>query len=158
MSASNGADKRGATPFDFMIVVATNGVWDLVHRGHCQFLQQAKAMAGYGGVLVVGVNSDASVRQLGKGPERPINSEFDRLFVIKSLACVNHAVIFNGVRATEFLKEWRPQIYVKANSYSLETLDADERRVLEGMGTEIRFLPMTEGLSTTAILEKINRL
>lgn len=135
-----------------MRLVATNGVFDILHRGHCEFLRQAR---NYGDSLVVGLNSDASVRVL-KGLSRPINSQTNRKFVLESLEAVSRVEIFDEVRATEFLKKWRPDVYCKAG-YSLETMDVSELAILKGIGTEIVFLPVTEGLSTTTILEKLNR-
>src|SRR5437016_4972876 len=103
-------------------VCATNGVFDILHLGHVQFLRQCKALATarmtnilhwYRGLLLVGVNDDASVREL-KGPGRPVNPAFDRLDVLAELECVNYVCLFSGKRATEFLAAAQPDIWVKA--------------------------------------------
>lgn len=132
-------------------LVATNGVFDCLHRGHCLALRQARA---FGDALIVGINSDRSVGILKPG--RPIHNEQDRKFVLESLAAVSHVEIFDDVRATAFLKKWKPDVYCKSG-YTIETLDPEERAALEEMGTRIVFLPLVPNLSTTAILEKLKR-
>lgn len=133
-------------------VVVTNGGFDLLHVGHVTYLEQARQL---GDVLLVGLNSDASVRAL-KGPERPINPEADRATVLAALESVSAVCIFTDPRATRFLELAQPDIYVKGGDYTLETLDPDERRVVEQVGGEIVFIPFVPGKSTTALVRKIS--
>ncbi len=133
-------------------MVVTNGGFDLLHVGHVAYLEQARQL---GDVLLVGLNSDASVRAL-KGPERPINPEADRATVLAALESVSAVCIFTDPRATRFLELAQPDIYVKGGDYTLETLDPDERRVVEQVGGEIVFIPFVPGKSTTALVRKIS--
>jgi rfaE bifunctional protein nucleotidyltransferase chain/domain len=135
-------------------IVATNGCFDLIHFGHVQYLQRARAL---GDVLVVGLNSDKSVRQL-KGPTRPLMNERHRAGLLAALACVDAVVVFPDKRAVAFLKAVKPDVYVKGGDYRVGTLDPDERAVLEQAGSRIRFIPFVKGCSTTALVEKIKRL
>ncbi|MFN7478370.1 MAG: adenylyltransferase/cytidyltransferase family protein, partial [Burkholderiales bacterium] len=98
-------------------LVMTNGVFDILHRGHVTYLAQARAL---GAVLVVAVNSDASVRRLGKGEDRPINNEQDRLAVLAALESVSLVVLFNEDSAREAVQQVRPDIYVKGGDYVVE--------------------------------------
>lgn len=134
-------------------VVATNGCFDLLHVGHVRFLQEAKAM---GDVLVVGVNGDASVREL-KGEGRPVNGEAERAEVIAALGCVDAVVIFSEKRATRFLEEVRPEVYVKGGDYQPEQLDHAELAAVQAGGGIVKVLQLTPGRSTTAVLEKIKK-
>lgn len=131
-------------------VVCTNGCFDILHSGHVTYLEGARSL---GDRLLVGLNNDASVREL-KGPQRPINHESDRARVLAALNCVDAVFIFSGKRADQFLGTVAPDIYVKGGDYTLETLDPGERGVLERCGTEIRFIEMVPGKSTTLILQK----
>lgn len=131
-------------------VVATNGCFDILHPGHIEYLEEAKRQGDY---LVVGVNSDASVRQL-KGEGRPINSQADRARVIAALEAVDIVYIFDEVRATEFLKLVRPTVWAKGGDYTMETLDKSERDAVLEMGGIIQLIPPVPGKSTTAILAK----
>lgn len=135
-------------------LVVTNGCFDLLHLGHVSYLEAAR---NHGDALLVGVNSDDAVRQL-KGPSRPVNSEFDRAAVLAALQSVDGVCIFRERQATRFLDHAQPDIYVKGGDYTLDTLDQDERRHVEGMGGKIIILPFVPGKSTTATLEKIARL
>ena len=110
-----------------------------------------------GDALLIGVNSDDAVRQL-KGPERPVNIESDRAAVLAALQSVDGVCIFNDRAATEFLKRAQPDIYVKGGDYTLETLNQDERRAVEGNGGRIVLIPFVPGKSTTGLLQKISRL
>lgn len=133
-------------------LVVTNGCFDLLHVGHVRYLQAARVL---GDVLAVGVNGDASVRSL-KGDGRPLNNEQARAEVLAALGCVDYVVIFQEVRATEFLEQVRPAIYVKGGDYKAETLNAEERAVLEKAGAEIRIVPFEPGYSTTALIDRMN--
>ncbi len=132
-------------------VVLTNGCFDLLHRGHLTYLHESAAL---GDLLIVAVNSDASVREL-KGDGRPINSEQDRAFALASLRCVDAAFIFSGPRLVAEITALQPDIYTKAGDYTFETIDASERAALVAAGVEIRFLPFVAGHSTTAQLQRL---
>ncbi len=132
-------------------VVVTNGCFDLLHVGHVRFLQEARAL---GDALVVGLNGDASVREL-KGAGRPVNPEADRAEVLAALACVDAVVVFPEKRATRFLEEAQPDIYVKGGDYRPEDLDADEQAAVKSAGGQVKVLKLTPGKSTTAVLAKV---
>lgn len=135
-------------------LVVTNGCFDLLHAGHVAYLERARSE---GDALLVGVNGDEAVRQL-KGPARPVNGENDRAAVLAALESVSGVCIFAERRATRFLAVAQPDIYVKGGDYTLETLDAEERRVVEAGGGKIVLIPFVPGKSTTALLNKIARL
>ncbi len=141
------ARRRGQT------IVATNGCFDLLHFGHVSYLQRARKL---GDLLILGLNSDQSVRAL-KGPHRPLVPARQRAAVVAALACVDAVVIFPEKRAHRFLGAVRPDIYVKGGDYRPETLDARERAVLTGVGAKIRILPFVRGFSTTGLIQKIKR-
>jgi rfaE bifunctional protein nucleotidyltransferase chain/domain len=134
-------------------VVATNGCFDLLHVGHVRYLQAARAA---GGALVVGINGDESTRKL-KGNGRPVNNESDRAEVVAALECVDLVAIFPDVRAVRFLELATPDIYVKGGDYTLDTLDTSERQALQAIGAQIKIIPLEEGYSTTALLNKVCR-
>jgi rfaE bifunctional protein nucleotidyltransferase chain/domain len=134
-------------------LVFTNGCFDLLHVGHVRYLQAARAL---GDALIVAINGDESVRTL-KGEGRPLNRADDRAELIAALECVDHVVIFPEVRATQLLEIVWPAIYVKGGDYTEDTLHADERAALEGIGTEIRILPFEAGHSTSGLLDKIKQ-
>ena len=131
-------------------LVFTNGCFDLLHAGHVRYLQQARAL---GDALVVGLNSDRSVRAL-KGEGRPVNTQDDRAEVLAALGCVDYVVIFDGKRATDLVRTVRPHVYAKGGDYTEDSLDAGEREALREAGAEIRILPLVPGRSTTALLER----
>jgi len=135
-------------------IVVTNGVFDLLHRGHITLLESARAL---GDVLFVGINSDESVRKL-KGLGRPVHTEQDRVYVLNALRCVDYVTIFRDVRCTEFLRLARPTYYAKGGDYTLATLDPGERAVLEAVGAKIVFIPTVEGRSTTRTIAKLSAL
>lgn len=132
-------------------LVVTNGCFDLLHPGHVAYLEAARNL---GDALLVGLNSDASVQAL-KGPGRPVNNEQDRALVLAALESITGVSIFPDVRATEFLKISQPDIYVKGGDYTLETLNQEERRIVEQGGGRIELLPMVAGKSTTGLLTKL---
>ena len=133
-------------------LVATNGCFDLLHVGHVRYLQAARRL---GDALVVGINSDASVRAL-KGESRPLNRESDRAEVLAALECVDFVTVFPDIRATEFLKHAQPAVYVKGGDYKPEPLDPDERSALEQMHTDIRIIPFEAGYSTSALIDRMS--
>jgi rfaE bifunctional protein nucleotidyltransferase chain/domain len=132
-------------------IIFTNGCFDILHVGHIRYLQAAKKL---GGVLVVGLNSDQSVRAI-KGSNRPVNSEIDRAEVLAALAAVDHVIIFSDPRATRLIKELRPHIYTKGGDYTIDSLNPEELGALREVGTEIKLLPLVPGKSTTAVLRAI---
>jgi rfaE bifunctional protein nucleotidyltransferase chain/domain len=134
-------------------LVATNGCFDLLHVGHVRYLQAAR---GLGEVLAVGLNGDRSVREL-KGNGRPINNEEDRAEVLAALECVDLVAIFPEIRATEFILAAQPAIYAKGGDYTSETLNAEERAVLQEVGAEIRIIPFEKGYSTSLLLEQLRK-
>ncbi len=132
-------------------LVATNGCFDLLHLGHISCLAAARAK---GDVLIVGVNSDAAVRSL-KGPSRPIVTATDRALMVAALESVDAVCIFNEVKASAFLEQVQPDIYVKGGDYTLETLDQKERQLVELYGGRIVLLPFIPGNSTTDLAQRI---
>ncbi len=132
-------------------VVATNGCFDLLHVGHVRYLQQARALGDF---LWIGLNDDASVQEL-KGPGRPLNTAQDRAEILLELKCVDAVTIFSGARATEFLRSTAPDIYVKGGDYTPETLNPEERAVLDGAGSKIQIIPFVPGKSTSGLIEKM---
>jgi rfaE bifunctional protein nucleotidyltransferase chain/domain len=135
-------------------LVVTNGCFDLLHRGHVTYLEAARTL---GDVLLVGLNADASVREL-KGPHRPVNSEADRAAIVAALESVDGVCVFAERTAERFLAAAQPDIYVKGGDYTIDSLNQEERRIVELAGGKIVVLPLVSGKSTTALLEKISRL
>ena len=134
--------------------VLTNGVFDLLHPGHTSYLARARALAGPRGVLVVALNSDASVRVL-KGPHRPVLDERARAFNLAQLRAVDAVVIFRRPRLVREILALQPDLYVKAGDYTRATMNPEERAALETVGARIRFLPFLAGLSTTRLIARI---
>jgi rfaE bifunctional protein nucleotidyltransferase chain/domain len=132
-------------------VVFTNGCLDILHVGHIRYLTAAKQL---GDILVVGLNSDDSVRQL-KGPDRPINSEADRAEILAALAAVDHVVIFQDLRVGRLVTHLKPDLYVKGGDYSLDSLDRGEVDALRSVGAEIKIVPLVPGRSTTRLINAI---
>lgn len=130
-------------------VVFTNGCFDILHAGHVRYLTQARAQ---GDCLVLGLNSDASVRRL-KGPERPINNEQDRAEVVGALKAVDYVVIFDEPTAEQLIAKVRPDIYVKGGDYTLDTLP--EAKIVQSYGGRVAFIDMVAGRSTTNVIAKI---
>ncbi len=133
------------------VLVATNGCFDILHLGHVTYLQQAREQ---GDALLVGLTSDVHVSAL-KGPGRPVNSERDRAAVLAALESVSGVYVFPELDARSFLELARPDVYVKGGDYTIDTINQDERRLLDGMGVRIVILGNVPGKSTTGILDKI---
>ncbi|HEY8369734.1 MAG TPA: NUDIX domain-containing protein [Thermodesulfobacteriota bacterium] len=131
-------------------LVFTNGVYDLLHAGHVRYLEAARA---HGDALMVGVNSDRSVRTLGKGPERPIVGEQERAEVIAGLGCVDHVVIFDEPDPGPLIAAVRPMVLVKGADWPLERIVG--RDTVEAAGGQVVRIPLVEGLSTTALIARI---
>jgi len=135
-------------------LVVTNGCFDLLHRGHVTYLESARAE---GDALLVGVNADASVTEL-KGPHRPVNCETDRAAVLAALESVDGVCIFTDRTALRFLSIVQPDVYAKGGDYTIDTINQEERRLVEKLGGKVVVLPVVPGKSTTALLEKISKL
>ncbi len=131
-------------------VVLTNGVFDILHRGHVSYLAHAREL---GASLVLALNSDTSARQLGKGPGRPLNGELDRACVLAALESVSLVTLFDEATPVELLKLVRPQVYVKGGDYDIETLE--ETKWVRSWGGEARALSFVDGCSTTALVARI---
>ena len=131
-------------------LVFTNGVFDILHRGHASYLAQARAL---GASLVVGVNSDTSVKMLGKGDDRPINSEADRQALLAALESVDMAVLFAEQTPVSLIEKIRPDIYVKGGDYEIDTLA--ETRLVKTWGGKAIAIPFLYERSTTSLLGKI---
>jgi rfaE bifunctional protein nucleotidyltransferase chain/domain len=133
-------------------LVFTNGVFDVLHRGHVTYLQQARAL---GAALVVAVNSDASARQLGKGPDRPLNDEMDRALVVAALQAVDHVVLFDEATPCEMIERIRPDVYVKGGDYDVDRLR--ETELVRSWGGRAVAIPFVDGYSTTGLVERIRK-
>lgn len=133
-------------------IVFTNGCFDILHRGHVEYLQEAAAL---GDRLVVGVNSDASVRRLGKGDDRPLNDQDTRAKVLAALRCVNAVVIFEEDTPLELITALQPDVVAKGGDWKPEQIVGAE--VVKARGGEVRSLKLVDGFSTTALLEKIRK-
>lgn len=130
-------------------VVFTNGCFDILHAGHVRYLNTARS---FGDCLVLGLNSDSSVRRI-KGPSRPINNEQDRAEVIDALACVDYVVIFDEPTAEALITKVHPDIYVKGGDYTIETLP--EGQIVQAYGGRVELVSLVEGRSTTNVIKKI---
>ena len=139
-------------------VVFTNGVFDLLHRGHVTYLAAAAAL---GDVLVVGINDDASVRRLGKGDDRPIVSEADRAFVVAGLRAVSGVVLFGEDTPLDLIRGIRPDVLVKGGDYDAGCTDPEDPRYIVGsaevraMGGRVETIALVPGRSTTAIAARL---
>lgn len=131
-------------------LVFTNGVFDVLHRGHVMYLAQARAL---GGSLLVALNTDASARRLGKGPDRPLNNEMDRACVIAALASSSLVTWFDEDTPLELLGLVRPDILVKGGDYDMAKLA--ETALVQSWGGHAQALPFVTGYSTTALVKKI---
>jgi D-glycero-beta-D-manno-heptose 1-phosphate adenylyltransferase len=131
-------------------VVFTNGVFDILHRGHVEYLQAARNL---GGSLVLGLNSDRSARQLGKGPDRPLNTQLDRACVLSGLSAVSLVVLFDEPTPLALLRRVRPDIYVKGGDYRME--DLEETALVRSWGGRSLAIPFLDGYSTTSLVQRI---
>lgn len=131
-------------------VVFTNGVFDVLHRGHVTYLAQAREL---GASLIVGVNSDASVRRLGKGDDRPINREDDRAALLAALGCVDLVTIFDEDTPLELIRLTHPDILVKGGDYDMDKLA--ESALVRGWGGTALAIPFIHQRSTTETLKRI---
>lgn len=131
-------------------IVFTNGVFDILHRGHVSYLAAARAL---GASLVVGLNSDASARGLGKGPDRPLNGEADRACVLAALESVSLVTLFDEPTPVALMQLVRPDCYVKGGDYDIETLE--ETRLVRSWGGLARSIAFVDGYSTSALLARV---
>ena len=131
-------------------LVFTNGVFDVLHRGHVTYLAAAREL---GAALLVALNSDASARLQGKGPDRPLNAELDRLIVVAALESVSFVTLFDEKTPCELLTRCRPDLYVKGGDYDMEALE--ETRLMRSWGGRSLAIPFVTGYSTTALVERI---
>jgi len=131
-------------------LVFTNGVFDILHAGHVRYLAYARSL---GDMLIVGMNSDASVKTLGKGPGRPVNTLDDRLEVLEALRFVDGVVPFEESTPEELIKILRPEVHVKGGDYKVETMV--EAKLVASYGGQVIIAPMVEGRSTTGVLRRI---
>ena len=132
-------------------VVWTNGCFDLLHIGHARYLANAR---NFGDILIVGINSDKSVRAL-KGPTRPIRPQEDRAELVAALESVDYVVIFEDLRVTNLLSYLQPDIFAKASDYNLDKMDQGERKAVEKYGGKIVFIPIEDNISTSKIIAQI---
>jgi len=133
-------------------VVFTNGVFDLLHPGHVRYLTEARAL---GDLLIVGINADASVRRLQKGPDRPINQEGERAEVVAALACVDAVVIFAEDTPHDIVSAIQPDVLVKGADWAADAIIG--RDVVEARGGRVERIALAPGYSTTTILERLRR-
>lgn len=133
-------------------VVFTNGVFDVLHCGHVTYLDQARQL---GASLVVAVNTDASAKRLGKGPERPLNREQDRAVLLAALESVSLVFCFDEDTPLELITEVKPDILVKGGDYDMDTLA--ETAVVKAHGGKALAIPFVAGYSTTALVQKIRQ-
>ncbi|MGH7645992.1 MAG: adenylyltransferase/cytidyltransferase family protein [Gemmatimonadales bacterium] len=136
-------------------VVFTNGVFDLLHAGHVQLLETARAEGGAGGTLVVGLNSDASVRRLGKAADRPLVVERERARVVAALAAVDCVVLFDDDTPLALIRALRPDVLVKGADYQRDAIVGAAE--VEGWGGRVVRVPLVAGQSTTALVERLRR-
>jgi D-beta-D-heptose 7-phosphate kinase/D-beta-D-heptose 1-phosphate adenosyltransferase len=133
-------------------VVFTNGVFDVMHRGHTTYLAAARAL---GDVLVVGLNTDASVKRLGKGAGRPINREQDRAAVLAALECVDAVCLFVDDTPLTLVEALLPDVLVKGGDYALSEVVG--RDAVEAAGGRVELIPLLDGYSTSGLVERIKR-
>jgi len=131
-------------------IVFTNGCFDLMHIGHTRYLQAAKAL---GDVLVVGVNSDASVRGLSKALDRPIVSDAQRAEVVAALGCVDYVVLFNEPDPQSLIAALQPDVLVKGGDWAVERIIG--REIVEARGGVVRTIPLVPDVSTTSLIQRI---
>jgi rfaE bifunctional protein nucleotidyltransferase chain/domain len=133
-------------------MVFSNGVFDILHRGHVSYLTAARAL---GASLVIGLNSDASARGLGKGADRPLNAELDRACVLAALQAVDAVLLFDEPTPVALLALIKPDVYVKGGDYDVEALA--ETALVRSWGGRALALPFVDGYSTTALVRRIQR-
>ncbi len=131
-------------------IVFTNGCFDILHRGHVEYLAKAKDL---GTKLIIGLNTDDSVKRLGKSPDRPINNEETRAIVLSALECVDAIILFNEDTPLQLIKFILPNVLVKGSDYQIENI-VGYNEVIEN-GGEVKTIDFVQGFSTTSILKKL---
>lgn len=131
-------------------LVFTNGVFDVLHRGHVTYLYEARKL---GASLIVAINTDKSSRALGKGPDRPLNQEQDRALVLAGLGSVSFVTFFDELTPVELIKKIKPNVYVKGGDYQMDELE--ETRIIRSWGGASVAIPFMDGYSTTSLLKRI---
>lgn len=131
-------------------IVFTNGCFDLMHVGHTRYLQAAKDL---GDLLVVGINSDESVRSLNKAPDRPIVSELQRAEVVAALGCIDYVILFNEPDPQGLITALQPDVLVKGGDWAVERIVG--REIVEARGGVVHTIPLVPGVSTTSLIERI---
>lgn len=131
-------------------IVFTNGCFDIIHPGHVDYLMQARDLGGY---LILGLNTDSSVKRLNKAPNRPVNNEAARALVLAGLACIDSIVYFDEDTPYELINYLQPDILVKGNDYKAEEVVGYD--VVKARGGEVITIPLLEGFSTTKLIEKL---
>ena len=131
-------------------IVFTNGCFDLMHVGHTRYLQAARDL---GDLLVVAVNSDASVKSLNKTPDRPIVSDSQRAEVVAALGCVDYVILFNEADPRDLIATLQPDALVKGGDWAVEHIIG--REIVEARGGIVRTIPLVPGISTTSLIERI---
>jgi D-glycero-beta-D-manno-heptose 1-phosphate adenylyltransferase len=144
-------ERRSEWRSDGEQVVFTNGCFDILHLGHVDYLEKARQT---GTKMIVGLNSDASVRIL-KGPERPVNSEYARARIIASLQFVDLVIVFNEETPLELINKLLPDILVKGDDYSIETI-VGAKEVISA-GGQVKTIPLVPSYSTTGIIQKLKQ-
>ncbi len=141
-------------------VIFTNGCFDILHKGHVTYLAQT---AEHGNRLIVGLNTDASVKRQGKGDDRPVNDENARATVLAALSFVDLIVLFDGDTPIDLIRELKPNVLAKGADYDPEEMDSNSKKYIVGSdlvranGGEVIAIPLVDGFSTTGILEKLKK-
>ena len=131
-------------------IVFTNGCFDILHRGHVEYLCHARDL---GGKLILGLNTDASVKRQGKSPERPVNDQQTRATILAGLACIDAIVLFDEDTPYELIKLVQPDVLVKGNDYKAEDIVGYD--VVSAKGGQVITIPLVQGFSTTTLIEKL---
>ena len=132
-------------------IVFTNGVFDILHTGHVDYLRKARDLGHF---LVLGLNTDASVKRLNKGPERPINNEIARATVLGALECVDAIILFDEETPYDLIKAIQPDVLVKGSDYAIEKIVGYD--IVKAKGGEVITINLSQGFSTTNIIKKIS--
>ncbi len=151
MTLNDACSWRESLRSDKRRLVVTNGCFDILHRGHAEYLYKARCC---GDAMLVLINSDKSVQEL-KGPTRPIIDEYNRAYMLCSLECVDAVVMFDTQRCTEQFLKLKPDVYVKGGDYNIDNINAEEKAALLSVGVDFEFIPFVKGFSTTDIVNRI---
>lgn len=154
MSRTEAATQVNAWRAEGKRIAYTNGCFDIIHAGHVRTLEAARQ---HGDVLVVGINSDGSARQL-KGAGRPVFTERDRAEMVAALASVDLVVVFAELSSLPLIQEIRPDVWVKGGDYVLETVNQEERAFVESYGGSVALGARVEGASTTDVIARVKSL